>query len=188
MKAPARRVDYELEPKGEEAMRTRFAYIIMVPTLLGACTQAPQTVVPQPTSITLENAVVQVVEALNAGRAVAARYPERIGLDPCTVQVVFDITASGTSDNKIVLDASIKPPAPAPVSAGVSATVSDVLVANRGNHVTLTLTSPACNPANTLGTLRPERVGELARRSASVRDRRNPGPVFDEPTGTRPQR
>lgn len=123
--------------------------------LLGACAQhtAPQAVVPQPTTITLQDAMVQVADALNAARAASDRYPQRIGIDPCSVQVTFDITASGTGDNKLVVDASIKPPAPVPIGIGVTASSQDVLKAERGNHITVNLNSPACNPADTLGTL-----------------------------------
>jgi hypothetical protein len=67
-------------------------------------------VVPDPTGITLEAGLLQVVRGLRTAEVESRQSgPQSLGLDPCTVTVTFNITADGTNRNQIVLDASVKP-------------------------------------------------------------------------------
>ncbi len=123
--------------------------------------------------------MLDVVQGLRAAEAEARRTGDTaLGLDNCTVTVAFNVTAGGTDRNQLVLDASIKPPARV-VDAGLTAqaTVENTLAASRGNVITVLLTSPACYPPDTLGTLRPSQVSTLAEQGKRVRDRKGDGPL-----------
>lgn len=126
---------------------------------IAGCTSASDRVVPDPTAITLDNAMVSVVSAFRRAQEASATTGPPIGLYPCTVNVTFNITAGGTSRNEVVLDAQVTPPARIVQGAlGLTATTEQTQTASRGNQIALLLTSAACNPPNTLGTLRPQTV------------------------------
>lgn len=149
------------------------AAILMLSTL-AACSSAADKVVPDPTGITLEAGLVQVVRGLRAAEAESRRTGQQsLGLDPCTVTVTFNVTADGKSRDQIVLDASVKPTiGPVAAGLGLQATSENTLTATRGNQISVLLTSAACNPANTLGTLHPGNLVTLAEQSAEIRRRR----------------
>ena len=82
------------------------------------------------------------MDALNAARYRSAQYPYAVGLNPCTVQATFKVTAGGESANKLVLDLSAT--IPSGPRLGLDGTT-----ASRSNEIAVTFTSPVCNPANT---------------------------------------
>ncbi|WP_244458729.1 hypothetical protein [Roseomonas fluvialis] len=126
---------------------------------MAGCTGAADRVVPEPTDIRLEGAMVSVVRAFRAAQEVSAATGQPIGLYPCTVTVTFNITAGGTDRREIVLDANVTPPARIVQGAlGLTATTEQTQTASRGNQIAILLTSAACNPPETLGTLRPQNV------------------------------
>ena len=124
---------------------------------VAGCTGAADRVVPEPTDIRLEGAMESVVRAFRRAQEVSAETGQPIGLYPCTVTVTFNITAGGTNRREIVLDANVTPPARIVQGAlGLTATSEQTQTASRGNQIAILLTSAACNPPNTLGTLRPQ--------------------------------
>ena len=144
--------------------------VMLLLGFLAACSSA-EKVVPDPTGITFEAAMMQVVTGLRAAEAEAKRTgTNSLGLDNCTVTVTFNITAGGTDKRSVVLDASIRPPAQV-IDAGASAKVSDesTLTAARGNQIAVLLTTAACNPAGTLGTVSPANVKSVADQGADIR-------------------
>ena len=69
------------------------------------------------------------------------------------------MTATGTDKQGLVLNVGTPPGAP--VTLGVQGSLEATASATRGNAVTVTFTSPACNPADTLGTKSPNEVAHL---------------------------
>lgn len=132
---------------------------------------ATRAVVNEPSQITLDRALKETVDALYAARAhadkIAADGP-RIGLNACSVQAVFNITAGATANQGLVLN--VGAPAGAPVVAGVQGTVGQTETVGRGNTVTVLFTTPACNPTGTLGSAEPENVALLQRQIALARE------------------
>ena len=84
--------------------------------------------------------------------------------------VALTLSATGTSDNKAGGNLGVGPPV-IPVTIGVNLSTQQTLVEGRSNTITLFLTTPACNPAGTLGTTNPGKVVALARANKEVRDR-----------------
>jgi hypothetical protein len=109
-------------------------------------------VVPDPTGITLEAGLLQVVRGLRTAEVESRQSgPQSLGLDPCTVTVTFNITADGTNRNQIVLDASVKPTiGVAPAGSGVQATSENTLI--RGFHIDHRLCWPESLPLADAGT------------------------------------
>lgn len=161
--------------------------------LLTACNGGSQSVVAQPSNITLAQALVDTVDAMAAARAEDqgilkngfptvvpskekggkpetqyVRVPA-IGVNPCTITVQFNIAASGTSavGQQVTLAAAGKV---VPVSGGVTLSNTNSTSANRGNQVTVAFVSPACNPSGTLGTSSPSSVTLLERENEAARD------------------
>jgi hypothetical protein len=149
-------------------MRIRAVAVFAVITACSGCNGASH-VVPHPSEITLGEALRETVAALHSIQSPAAQNgsDSAIGFDPCTMTVTFAITAGGTDDQHLVLDAGT--PAGAPVSAGVQGSIGSTATASRGNTVTLVFTTPACNPAGTLGTTRPDEVSLLQQQIGAAR-------------------
>ena len=120
------------------------AGIIGVGALAG-CT-AQQTVV-EPNQITLSKAMVDTVDALADARAEGLARHTNFGLYACTVTAVFNISATGTADNKLAVGVSGGPPAAvAPVTVNVSGSSEATQSGTRGNTVTLVLAANECLP------------------------------------------
>ena len=141
----------------------------------GCARPAVQTVAPA-SEIYLETALVDVVRSLAAARRVALEERSRpngtpIGFDPCSVQVVFNVKATGsqtnTGETKLTLEAPVFNTAKLGVSTGASQT--NVATGERGNTVTLLLTSPACVPAGSLGASHPKDIAAAGDQIAGAR-------------------
>lgn len=133
---------------------------LLVAALLAGCAPATDRVVAQPTDINLADAMRDVVLAFREAQQVSQATGAPIGIYPCTVTVTFNITAGTGSNRSIVLDAQVTPPVRVVQgSLGLRATSDEAQTASRGNQIVVLLTSAACNPPNTLGTLRPHLSG-----------------------------
>lgn len=154
----------------------RYSVLARVALSVGSvgCTSAVDRVVPDPTEITLEKAMVQVVEALRAAEDRSKETgPTTLGLNPCTVRVTFNITAGGQDKNQVVIDANVTRSVSETQSFfGINASNESVMTSTRGNQVEIFLTSVLCNPPETLGTLRPGELERAARQAQEIRDRR----------------
>lgn len=149
-------------------MRIRAVAVLWVLTACAGCAGA-NAVVPQPSDITLAKALQDTVAALHSIQSPAAQNgsSSAIGFNPCTLTVSFAITAGGTNNDSLVLDAGAPPGAA--VSAGVQGTIGGSATAARGNTVTILFTTPACNPTGTLGTSRPDEVSLLQQQIGAAR-------------------
>jgi hypothetical protein len=115
---------------------------LLLAAVTGCATQ--QTVAP-PSTISLEKAMVDTVEAMAATRKRGLELGTNFQLYACTVTAVFTISATQTVDNKIAIQASAGPPA-IPASVGGSASSENSSIGTRGNTVTVVLASNQCSP------------------------------------------
>jgi hypothetical protein len=134
---------------------------------LGGC--SANKIVDQPSQITLATALRETVAALHSIQSPSAYNGSEsaIGINPCSVQVTFAITAGGTDNRSLVLN--LGAPTNAPITAGLQGTIGTTETASRGNTVTLLFTTPACNPTGTLGSARPDEVSLLQQQIGAAR-------------------
>ena len=124
---------------------------------LAACAAYRPDQVARPGDITFQQALTDVVtgfrQAQSAGRGT------KMGVSVCTLTVNFNVAASAGQGGKLLLDATIK--APTPVNAGLTGSAEQDVTsnANRGNTITMVLTSPMCLPPNTSGAVMAAHVG-----------------------------
>lgn len=149
---------------------SRVAGLMSLTALVG-CGNAPRDIVADPSSITVESALVSVIRGLRMAEAEAQNGSKQsLGLNPCTVNVVFNITAGGTNKNELVLDANIKG---GNAIIGGSGEVKDTLTnestASRGNQISVLLTSTACLSKDTLAGTHPAEVGKVATEESAIR-------------------
>jgi hypothetical protein len=125
--------------------------------LFGCADYGPNQVA-KPTDITIEQAMVQVVDGIAAAKKEAMAKKVVLGIATCSVVSTFNVTAQANNGGKLVLDATIK--APAPVNAGFGATgeQNSSATSSRGNTVVITLTSESCLPAGVSGTVMAEGI------------------------------
>lgn len=124
--------------------------------------------IAQPPRITLREALVDVVDALNAARERSEHHRERTGLNPCGVTAVFNVAARATDGGRAELGLSVAPPV-VPVGVTAAGELSRTAEASRGNVVTVHLTSPACLPEGTLGATRPDRIVQAQEQTTAAR-------------------
>jgi hypothetical protein len=123
--------------------------ILTVPLLAGcAATQS----VSDPNTITLEHALVDTVDALNAAHAEALRNGRNFGFYGCSVTAVYNISATGTQDNKITVTGSGPPAAVVPIAIGGTFSSESTASGTRGNTVTVVFDTKYCVPSKTSGT------------------------------------
>ena len=127
-------------------MRLLSMAVLSTALACGAC-NSPQTVVPEPNKITLQDALVSTVDALNAAYA-EARKPgnQVIGYYPCTMAATFNVSATGVTDNKLGGSAG---GGVAGVTLSANASHEDSLTGTRGNNVTVVFASSICAPSAT---------------------------------------
>ena len=118
---------------------------------LSGCAAFSPNQVSQPTSITLDQALTDVVTAFSKAQQVGKENGVKLGIAPCNVTVTFNVTASASQGGKLVLDATIKAPAPIDAGGGFKAEQENVSTAARGNTIVMVLTSELCLPPNTSG-------------------------------------
>lgn len=148
----------------------RVGALLSLPTLV-ACGNAARDVIPDPSSITVETALVSVVRGLRLAEAEAKNGSDQaLGLNPCTVSVVFNITAGGVNKNELVLDANIKGGNAIISGTGeIKDTLTNEMTANRGNQISVLLTSTACLSKDTLAGTHPADVGKVGTAEALIR-------------------
>jgi hypothetical protein len=148
-------------------MGNHSAALAVIAACLGGC--SANRIVDQPSQITLATALQETVAALHSIQSPAAYNGSEsaIGINPCTVQVTFAITAGGTDNRSLVLN--LGAPTGAPITAGLQGTIGTTETTSRGNTVTLLFTTPACNPTGTLGSARPDEVSLLQQQIGAAR-------------------
>ena len=129
-------------------------------------------VVAMPSNITLRTALVATIDALEAAHEESLKTRKTadgpIGLNPCTVNVTFNVAASGTDTTQGGGNVGT-PAAGAPIAASLNLTVTNSLTASRGNQIVVGFATPACNPSGTLGTTAPSDVVLLEREIEAAR-------------------
>ena len=148
-------------------MRKDAAALALIAACLSGC--SVRKIVDDPSQITLAAALQETVAALHGIQSQSAYHGsgQALGFNPCTIQVTFAITAGGTDNKSLVLN--LGAPRDAPVSAGVQGTIGTTETASRGNNVSVLFTTPACNPAGTLGSIRPDEVSLLQQQIGDAR-------------------
>lgn len=121
------------------------AQILVVGAMLACAGCAAPNPVPEPNAITLTDALVSTVDALNAAYRESHKKGNVVfGYYPCTVVATYNISATGLTDNKLALGASGGIAQGVSLSANVSAEKS--YTGTRGNQVTLVFASRDCLP------------------------------------------
>ena len=109
-----------------------------------------RTAVPNPNTITLENAMKSIGQGFADMRT--AEGNGRTGLYPDSAEVTFNISAASTNSKSLVVDLKASSPAPQiPVSADGKLDLSHVYATQRANQITIKFKNIlAINPADTL--------------------------------------
>ncbi len=130
---------------------------LLVPILPALISCASKQVVSEPSEITLENAVAAVVKALK--QLQETEKDVGTGLIPSEVVLTFDITASGTDDQKLRLE--LTPPNAAQAATG-SSEATATSSASRGNKITITFSNLLLADEKTLiAKKKPEEIKAL---------------------------
>ena len=126
--------------------RSKMYIVGLLALVCAGCNAGASRVVPEPDRITLMDALVSTVDALNAAYE-EARKPgnQVIGYYPCTVTAVYNISANGVTNNKIGGGITGGPPG---VAISANASAENDLTAMRGNQVTLVFASSLCAPGH----------------------------------------
>jgi hypothetical protein len=96
-------------------------------------------IVPQPSNITLEAALVSVANGLQQMKH--AEGDLRTGLLAAEVEVTFNVTASATDANKLVVDISGSPAQSVTGTAKLGGEAGTTLAASRGNQIKIRFTN-----------------------------------------------
>lgn len=127
-------------------------------TWLSGC--AATQSVTDPNTITLEHALVDTVDALNAANAEARRNGRFFGYYGCSVTAVYNVSATGTQDNKVTITGSAPATQVIPVSIGGTFSSEATASGTRGNTVTVVFDTKYCFPNGAgakVASLRPPR-------------------------------
>jgi hypothetical protein len=116
---------------------------------LSACQVGPPKLGCDENNITLKQAMVGVVDSLAAAQLEGRAKNVVLGLNPCTVTVVFNIAATGVNHGEVGLSAGT--PTTAPVSVSAQGAAESSVTRYLGNTVTLVLASPECVKAGAAG-------------------------------------
>lgn len=112
---------------------------------LGGCA-ANQEIV-DPSKVTLEQALVDTVDALAEARQRSMERNTNFAFYGCTVTASFNVSATQTVGTKLALSATGGPPAAiAPISINLSGSRETSDSGTRGNVVTVVLATPGCLP------------------------------------------
>lgn len=163
--------------------RTAVSATVALAFLLTGCGGASKAVVDNPSGLTLRAALVDTVTSIYDARRQSqvlrqANGGVPLGLNVCSAQAVFNVSASGTDTRSAT--GTLSTPENLYVSASVSGSSSSTSTASRGNQITVLFTSPACNPPDTLGTKSPDMVVLLEREIEAARYGA-PDPVYRGP-------
>lgn len=145
--------------------RDSYAFLTLLGASASGCAAFSPKDLAQPTSLTVEHALVDVGAGFAGMKNELRRNgDQKLGLYPCKVTVNLNVTASADQGGKLVLDASTAPTSVATstltntVSGSVHAEQTNSSSATRGNTVAVELYSIACLPAGTLGQVNPDKV------------------------------
>lgn len=122
--------------------------LLALPILVAGCAIGP-TSSPEANRITLQQAMVSTVDAIEAANKEAAKAGYLPGFQPCSLTAVFSINDAGTVTNQLTLGAG------GTVSGATLGAQGHGEVGNNhtvGNQVTLVLVSKDCAPAERLPT------------------------------------
>ena len=122
---------------------SRFLGIIASPLICCLAGCASQDVA-DPNAITLKQALVDTVDALDAAHQESLLHRTNFGFYGCTVTAVFNISATAGQDNKLALTASGPPAKILPVTLGASGSFESTASGTRGNTVTVVLATKPC--------------------------------------------
>src|SRR5262245_39359835 len=95
--------------------------------------------VADPAGISLEQAMVETVRALDSAHAESKRRGTHYGFYGCSVTAVYNISASATVDNKVGLSATGPTPPVVPIAYGGTISSDVNTSGTRGNTVTVVL-------------------------------------------------
>jgi len=122
-------------------MRVNYSVLMLFTFYLTGC--ATQDIA-DPQRITLQEALVDTANALNAAYEAGEKNGRKFGFYGCTVTAVFNVSATAAQHNQLALSAS-SPSTPAlPVSLGSSASFDSTATGARGNTVTVVLATKPC--------------------------------------------
>jgi hypothetical protein len=108
---------------------------IVLGIMLVSLTGCASYVVPNPSAITLENAMYSVGAGLREMRR--GEGDLRTGLIPEEVEVTFNISASGDQGGKLYVEVSPIPLGVSPIQGKAGAELSAKYTAQRGNQITI---------------------------------------------------
>ena len=140
------RATYDRGVGGPTMQITKVAASAVVLVCAG-CGNSARTVVPEPNKITLQDALVSTVQALNAAYVEARKQGNVImGYYPCTVTANYNVSATGVTTNKI--GGGIEAGLPGTgVAISANASREDGLTGLRGNTVQVVFASSLCLPS-----------------------------------------
>jgi hypothetical protein len=121
-------------------------FCCLATSLVAGCVPTVPSVVPDPTQITVGDAIMQIRDGLVAADQKSADTGVFSGLYACSATVVFNVTAGANNSRQLVLDAAIKPPVPAGPSLGVTGSSNSASTSSVGNQITINLVSSLCTP------------------------------------------
>jgi hypothetical protein len=157
----------------------RYALILCCGTCLSGCASYSPDQVAKPTDITIQQALTDVIDGIADARDRADKRKILLGVAVCSVVTNFNVTAQATKGGKLVLDGTIKAPAPVNAGLGFTAEQNTNSVGSRGNTVAIVLTSEACLPAGVAGTAMAQGIygGKPAGEPAASSAPRAPAPA-----------
>lgn len=128
--------------------RALLGVIVLAGVSMSAC--ATGKVVPDPSKITLQDAMKSVGEGLKQMKE--AQGESKTGLLPSEVTVTFNVTASAADGSKLALAVSIPPLPQLPVSGSLTGDLTSAISAARGNVITIKFTNLLFAPEKLLLT------------------------------------
>ncbi|MCX5893624.1 MAG: hypothetical protein NTW80_11760 [Deltaproteobacteria bacterium] len=116
--------------------KMKFGIVVSLSVVLFGCERSSE-VVPQPSKVTLESALVSVEKGLN--EMVKAQEKVKFGLIPSEVTVTFNISASGEDSSKLYIEAGSVTAVGGTAKAGTE--MGSKLHNERGNQITIKFTN-----------------------------------------------
>jgi len=131
--------------------RALLVILVLVSLSMSACCGTSK-IVPEPSKITLEDAMKSVAEGFNKMKQ--AQGDIKTGLLPSEVTVSFNVTASATDSTKLAVAVGTPPAPQIPVSGSVTGDLSSAITASRGNTITIKFTNLLFAPKEQLITMK----------------------------------
>ncbi len=156
---------------------SRLLFICLCISLTSCAPFSPKKLA-EPSSLTVDNAMASIgkgfyklsteLRGIDTSKPFDSKNPEqtqeelKLGLWPCKVTAVLNVTATAAQGGQLVVDVTAKAPVQV-VDASLTTKVDqkNESTASRGNTITVELYSPACIPEKTVGYNSPEKVKTL---------------------------